>query len=257
MPQNPPSDLAGLTAVVTGAASGIGQAIALELATAGAHVVIHTRANQAGATQTADLAKAQEVEAQVQLCNLAEPAALAPFVEAAWNWRGAVDIWVNNAGADVLTGDAARWYYERKLEALWAVDVRATMLLSHDVGQRMKARGSGTIINMGWDRAETGMAGDSGEMFAATKGAVMAFTRSLACSLAPEVRVNCVAPGWIKTKWAEGASSEWHERAASESLVGRWGTPQDVASVVRYLASPAAKFVNAEIVKVGGGTKLF
>jgi 3-oxoacyl-[acyl-carrier protein] reductase len=257
MPQNTPFDLAGLTAVVTGAASGIGQAIALELATTGAHLVVHTRANRAGATQTAELAKARGVEAQVQLCNLAEPGELAPFVEAAWKWRGAVDIWVNNAGADVLTGDAARWPYERKLEALWAVDVRATMLLSQDVGWRMKTRGSGTIINMGWDRAETGMAGDSGEMFAATKGAVMAFTRSLACSLAPEVRVNCVAPGWIKTKWAEGASSKWHERAASESLVGRWGTPEDVASVVRFLASPAAKFVNAEIVKVGGGTKLF
>ncbi|HEY2893816.1 MAG TPA: SDR family NAD(P)-dependent oxidoreductase, partial [Pirellulales bacterium] len=132
MPQNPLSDLAGLTAVVTGAASGIGRAIALELVAAGAHVVIHTRANQAGATETADLAKVQGVEAEVQLCNLAEPGELASFVERAWNWRGAVDIWVNNAGADVLTGEAAGWPYERKLEALWAVDVRATMLLSHN-----------------------------------------------------------------------------------------------------------------------------
>jgi 3-oxoacyl-[acyl-carrier protein] reductase len=257
MPQNSPSGLAGLTAVVTGAASGIGRAIALDLVAAGAHVLIHTGSNQAGAEETADLARAQGAQTHILLCNLAEPGELAPFVESAWNWRGAIDVWVNNAGADVLTGAAARWPYERKLDALWAVDVRATMLLSREVGRRMKTRGSGSIINMGWDRAETGMAGDSGEMFGATKGAVMAFTRSLACSLAPEVRVNCIAPGWIKTKWGEGASRKWHERAASESLVGRWGAPQDVANVVRFLASPASKFVNAEIVKVGGGTKLF
>src|SRR4051794_13375464 len=170
MPQNSPSDLDGLIAVVTGAASGIGRAIALELVAGGAHVLVHTRANQAGAEETADLARAQGVETHIQLCNLAEPGELVPFVERAWNWRGAIDIWINNAGADVLTGEAARWPYERKLEALWAVDVRATMLLSREVGRRMKARGSGSIINMGWDRAETGMAGDSGEMFGATKG---------------------------------------------------------------------------------------
>src|SRR3954464_1135043 len=106
MPQNPLSDLAGLTAVVTGAASGIGRAIALELVAAGAHVLIHTRSNHAGAEETAELARAQGTQTEVQLCNLKEPEELAPFVERAWSWRGAVDIWVNNAGADVLTGEA-------------------------------------------------------------------------------------------------------------------------------------------------------
>ena len=94
----------------------------------------------------------------------------------------------------------------------------------------MKARGAGVIVNIGWDQAEHGMAGDSGEMFAATKGAVMAFTKSLARSLAPEVRVNCLAPGWIKTAWGEQASEYWQERASGESLLGRWGTPEDVAA---------------------------
>ena len=96
---------------------------------------------------------------------------------------------------------------------LWRVDVVATLRLSRAVGQRMQQRGRGVILNMGWDQAETGMAGDSGEMFAATKGAVMAATRSLAKSLAPEVRVNCLAPGWIRTEWGEQASDEWQERA--------------------------------------------
>jgi 3-oxoacyl-[acyl-carrier protein] reductase len=99
------------------------------------------------------------------------------------------------------------------------------------------------------------MAGDSGEMFAATKGAVMAFTRSLAKSLAPEVRVNCVAPGWIKTAWGDDASEYWQNRAVKESLLARWGTPDDVARAVRFLVSPDAAFITGEVVRVSGGLR--
>ena len=74
-------------------------------------------------------------------------------------WQDGLDIWINNAGADTLTGEAARWPFERKLAELWAVDVQATMRLARAVGERMKQRGRGVIINMGWDQAETGMAG--------------------------------------------------------------------------------------------------
>ena len=93
--------------------------------------------------------------------------------------------------------------FDDKLDTLLAVDVVATVRLTREVGRRMKAQGGGRIVTMGWDQAETGMEGDSGELFAATKGAVLAFTRSLALSLAPTVRVNAVAPGWIKTSWGE------------------------------------------------------
>jgi 3-oxoacyl-[acyl-carrier protein] reductase len=170
----------------------------------------------------------------------------------AWNWR-AVDIWINNAGADVLTGEAANWSFEEKLAALWQVDVVATLRLSREVGQRMKQRGTGVLVNMGWDQVETGMAGDSGELFGAAKGAVMAATRSLAKSLAPEVRVNCLAPGWIRTAWGQQASAEWQERAHRESLLCRWGEPEDVARVACFLASPAAEFVTGQVIHVNGG----
>jgi 3-oxoacyl-[acyl-carrier protein] reductase len=83
----------------------------------------------------------------------------------------------------------------------------------------------------------------------------MAFTRSAAQSLAPEVRVNCVAPGWIKTSWGERASQPWQDRAAAESLLGRWGTPEDVAGAVEFLASPAAEFITGQILPVNGGWK--
>jgi 3-oxoacyl-[acyl-carrier protein] reductase len=246
------NSLARQAAVVTGSSSGIGRAIALELAGAGADVLVHARHNRGGAARVAEEIRSLDRESLVVLADLSEPAQQDRLVEQAWGWKP-VDVWVNNAGADVLTGDAANWSFEEKLRALWQVDAVATLRLSRAIGQRMKERGRGVILNMGWDQATTGMAGDSGEMFAAVKGAVMAATRSLAKTLAPEVRVNCLAPGWIRTAWGEQASAEWQERAKSESLLGRWGLPLDVAQVARFLASPAAEFVNGQVIHINGG----
>jgi 3-oxoacyl-[acyl-carrier protein] reductase len=255
MSQHPRGDLEGLTAVVTGSSSGIGRAIALELAAAGADCAVHARANRAGADATAEEVRRLGRQSLVILGDLSQAATCEALVRDAWAWHGVVDIWVNNAGADVLTGEAAKWDFARKLETLQAIDVAATMHLSRAAGALMNERGSGTIVNMGWSQALVGMAGDSGQLFAATKAAVAGFTMSLARSLAPRVRVNCVAPGWIRTAWADGASNYWHQRACDESLLARWGTPEDVARVVRFLASPAAAFINAQIVAVDGGLK--
>jgi 3-oxoacyl-[acyl-carrier protein] reductase len=248
-----PSELDGLTAVVTGSSSGIGRAIALELAAAGADCLIHAQQNRAGADAVAAEIRGRKRQAQVLTADLARTDAQDDFAAQAWLWQGKVDIWINNAGADTLTGEAANWSFERKLEELWRVDVTATIRLSRLIGAKMKDRGSGVILNVGWDAAERGMAGDSGELFAAAKGAVMAFTRSLAHSLAPTVRVNCLAPGWIKTKWGKQASDKWQRRVRRESLLGRWGTPDDVARAARFLVSPAAAFINGQVVPVNGG----
>jgi 3-oxoacyl-[acyl-carrier protein] reductase len=248
-------ELAGLVAVVTGSSSGIGRAIALEIASAGADCLVHARQNREGADAVAAGISELGRKSQALIADLSEPGEQDRFAEDAWRWQGKVDVWINNAGADTLTADTARWRFEQKLEALWRLDVVATMRLSRSIGARMKDRGGGVILNMGWDQADRGMAGDSGELFAAAKGAVMAFTRSLARSLAPTVRVNCLAPGWIKTKWGEQASLYWQDRAMNESLLARWGTPDDVASVARFLASPVAAFINAQTIAVNGGLK--
>lgn len=244
--------LKGQTAIVTGSSSGIGQAIAIELAAAGANVLVHARRNRQGAEDVALRVRSLRRDAHVELADLSDPAEQDRLVDIAWNWRP-IDIWINNAGTDVLTGDAANWSFEEKLAALWKVDVVASLRLSRAVGKRMRERGHGAILNMGWDQAATGMAGDSGEFFAAVKGAVMAATKSLAKSLAPKVRVNCIAPGWIRTEWGQHASAEWQDRAQRESLVARWGEAEDVARVACFLVSPAASFITGQIIPVNGG----
>ncbi|HEY1785077.1 MAG TPA: SDR family NAD(P)-dependent oxidoreductase [Pirellulales bacterium] len=245
--------LTGQRALVTGASSGIGQAIAMALAGAGADVIVHARQNRAGADATAAAIVKLGRRADVLLADLADETTHEPLIRRAWEWHGALDILVNNAGADVLTGEAARWSFEAKLRRLWQVDVGGTIGLGRLCGARMVERGSGAIVNIGWDQAEHGMAGASGEAFTTTKGAVMAFSKSLARSLAPAVRVNCVAPGWIKTAWGEHASQAWQDRARRESLLARWGTPDDVAAAVVFLASPAASFITGHILPVNGG----
>ncbi|WP_231943769.1 SDR family NAD(P)-dependent oxidoreductase [Aeoliella mucimassa] len=244
--------MAGRSAVVTGSASGIGRAIALAFAYSGADVHLHTRANRAGLAELREQMTSLGVGGSDFVGDLADSSTCQALVAQTCG-SGAVDLWVNNAGVDVLTGPAADWSFDRKLEALWQVDVRATMELSRAVGERMLACGQGNIINIGWDQAEFGMEGDSGQMFAAVKAAVMAFTRSLARSLAPTVRVNCLAPGWIATKWSGNASDYWNRRAQGEALLGRWGTPEDVAAAALFLASEQSQFITGHTLPVNGG----
>jgi 3-oxoacyl-[acyl-carrier protein] reductase len=244
--------LAGKWALVTGSSGGIGTAIARELASAGANLILQAHSHPQSAQELANEFRAQQRQAEVIACDFEQPTARQTLLDSAQKIAH-VDILVNCAGADVLTGPAAELSFDEKLKLLWEVDVRGTIHLCRSFGRMMKERGSGSIINMGWTQAETGMAGDSGEYFATVKGAVMAYSRSLAKSLAPQVRVNCVAPGWIQTKWGEKTSEYWKSRAKSESLAGRWGQPEDVARVVRFLVSSEAAFVNGQVINVDGG----
>lgn len=247
-------DLAGLRMAVLGATSGIGRATALALAEAGADVLVHGRRSRDQAEAVADDCRRRgAARAAVLMADLADRALGDRLVADAWGLWGGLDAWLHLAGADTLTGPNAGLPFDAKLNLLWQVDVVASIRLCRAVGLRMKDQGRGTIVTMGWDQAETGMEGDSGELFAATKGAVMAFTRSLALSLAPTVRVNALAPGWIKTDWGEQASDVWQKRVLRETPLRRWGAPEDVARVARFLVSPEAGFLTGQIVRVNGG----
>ena len=260
-------DLAGQTALVTGSTSGIGLAIARAFADRGATILLHGRrlappvdasdaeSDRFGISTRDFLEPFQDrgVEVRGLGGDLTDPAACDRLADEAWAAFGGVEILVLNAGADTLTGEAARWSFEQKLDALLAVDLKATMRLARNLGDRMKARGRGCILTMGWDQAETGMEGDSGQLFAAAKGAVMCFTRSLALSLAPEVRVNCLAPGWVRTAWGETASPVWQDRVKRETPLGVWGLADDIASAAVWLASPRAGFVTGQTIRINGG----
>jgi 3-oxoacyl-[acyl-carrier protein] reductase len=239
---------------VLGSTSGIGRAVALSLADAGADVIIHGRSSRDSALAVADAVRQRGRRAGVLMADLADQATGVRLVDEAWSiWNG-LDAWLHVAGADTLTGDSAKLSFDAKLDLLWSVDVASTIRLCRIVGQLMRAQGSGSIVTMGWDQAETGMAGDSGELFSAAKGAIMAFTKSLALSLAPTVRVNALAPGWIKTSWGRMASQAWQDRVLSETPLRRWGTPEDVAQAARFLVGPAAQFITGQVLRVNGGS---
>lgn len=245
--------LLGKRALVTGASSGIGKAIAVALAQHGADVVIHAGKSADALEQTAVAIRGMGRFTHKMLVDLRDQDCCRKLAHEAWShWQG-LEIVVCNAGADILTGTGKTLSFEEKLTALWQVDVVSTMLLARELGARMKAAGQGVILTMGWDQAETGFEGDSGELFCAAKSAVMAFTRSLALNLAPTVRVNCLAPGWIKTQWGDHAPPAWQERAVREAPLKRWGTAEDVARTAVWLAGPDASFVTGQTIRVNGG----
>jgi 3-oxoacyl-[acyl-carrier protein] reductase len=246
--------LAGRCVLVTGASSGIGRAIALASARAGADVALTYRANQDGARDVERQITAAGRKAFVIQADVGQETSVRTLAESARGMLGRVDAWVNNAGADVLTGSAATLSDVAKLDLLLAVDLRGTMLASWSAAEILAAQpDGGVIINMSWDHVLTGMAGRNPELFAAVKGGVLAFSKALARSVAPRVRVNVVAPGWIDTAFAAGIDQRRRAAIADSIPLKRWGTPDDVAGAVVYLASPAAAFLTGQTLLIGGG----
>jgi 3-oxoacyl-[acyl-carrier protein] reductase len=251
---NSAAQLAGRAMLVTGASSGIGQAIALAAARAGADVAITYRANEKGARAVEREIRAMGRNAATFRADVADESSVRDLGPAALKALGRLDVWVNNAGADILTGPAALMPDSDKLDLLLAVDLRGTILASWRAVELLSAQpDGGVIINMSWDHVLTGMRGTNPQMYAAVKGGVLAFSKSLARSVAPRVRVNVLAPGWIETAFGEGLDEEKRREIAGSTPLQRWGTPDDVAGAAVFLASPAAAFLTGQTILVGGG----
>lgn len=243
------------TAVITGASTGIGRAIAVAFARQGANLILHAKSNQDGLAETEALVKQQGIECTTYLADLTCKDSRETFIKSVLN-SCPINIWVNNAGADILTNANSELGFSEKLNLLWEMDVRGTIEICRLIGDALTTTGrqaNAVILNMGWDQAETGQSGDSGQLFGPTKAAVMAYSRSLARTLAPHVRVNCLAPGWIQTAWGGDAPSHWDKRARSEALMQRWGTPEDVANAAVYVAAPSASFITGQTIHINGG----
>jgi len=238
-------------AVVTGGSSGIGRAIALALAAEGADVVVNYARSETRAREVAEQIDRAGGRAVAVGADVSRRADVDRLVARTLEVFGAIHVWVNNAGADILTGEAAGWPDDEKWDRVMAVDLKGTWLCSRSAAAAIV--GEGAIVNLSWDHALSGMGNPTGAIYAAAKGGILALSRCLAREFAPRVRVNVVAPGWIKTKWGEEVDEATSRAVIGATPLARWGTPEDVASAVLFLASPQAAFITGETVIVGGG----
>ncbi|AKO52677.1 oxidoreductase [Marinobacter psychrophilus] len=237
-------------ALVTGGAHGIGRGIVSYLLTQNWRVAFFdlddTAANEI-ATAFGDFANLLYVR-----CNVADEGDVKLALRQLINWGGRLDALVNNAGlADPVTGAV-----ENLSLAEWQkrLDVNLTgpfLMAKHSVPHLRLTLGA--IVNIASTRAMQSEANT--EAYAATKGGLVALTHALAISLGPEVRVNCISPGWIDTREPE-ASEEPAPLSALDHVqhpAGRVGTPDDIAAMVHYLVSPQAKFITGQNIVVDGG----
>ena len=246
--------LDGKAVVVTGGSSGIGRAIARRCAGAGADVLISYRRNRAGAEEAAAELRRSGRRVEVVQADISREEDIATLARTASDRLGRVDVWINNAGADILTGEGGRLSRVQKLDLVLAVDVRGTVLASWAAAKLLREQGrGGVIINMSWDHVILGMAGENPVLYSAAKGAVMSFSKSLARELAPEIRVNILAPGFIETAFGQDADSRFRDEVVELTPLKRWGTPDDVAGAALFLASDDAKFMTGQMIMVNGG----
>ena len=235
-------DLRDQKALVTGATSGLGRAIALQLARDGAEVIVHGR-DAARGIETVDAIIAAGGQARFVAADLSNLADMQRVIEDV----GDVDILVNNAGFSWF-GATANLESET-FDALFASNVRAAYFLVAAVAPGMVARGKGSIINVSSMAAEIGLAGAAA--YGATKAALSSMTRAWAAEFSPSgVRVNAIAPGPVYTG---GAAPERIEALGSTTLLKRAASVEEIAEVVGFLVSPRASYVTGAIIAADGG----
>jgi 2-dehydro-3-deoxy-D-gluconate 5-dehydrogenase len=243
-------DLEGQVAVVTGGNGGIGLAIALGLAGAGAKVAIWGRNAEKNAAALAAL-RARSPSALAQQVDVADRGQLQPALAAVESDLGPVSILINNAAVAALGGvlDLSPEDWDRVIET----DLTACFLLAKYAAQSMTKRHAGKIINLASTYSLFGSA--FAPSYSAAKGAIMQLTKSLAIELAPHnIQVNAILPGWIETDLTEPIKSmPLYQEILTRTPAGRFGTPDECAGAAIFLASAAAHFVTGTALVVDGG----
>src|SRR2546428_7289587 len=247
--------LTGKIVLVTGGSRGIGRAIALACAAAGADVAVTYKDNPAGAGETVERIRAAGRRAEALRADVAVAPALETLAADVKRAFGRVDAWINNAGADILTGAGARASWTEKLDRVLAVDLRGTVLASWAAVRLMREQPpGGVIVNMSWDHVLSGaMQGEYAQVFCAAKGGVLSFSRALARSVAPHIRVNVLGPGWVETAYGAELDAAAKARITEAIPLKRWARPEDVAHAAVYLASDAAGYVTGQMLVINGG----
>jgi len=247
--------LRGKVAIVTGASSGIGRAVALDLARCGTNIAfcfldLGSR-SRVDAHDTARMLREAEVRVYFRACDVREPHDVRRFVAEAQEELGGVHILINNAG---VSRDRPLWRMEdHEWESVLRTNVDGAFYFTRSVAPGMRAQEYGKIVNVSSVHGIRPVFGISN--YAASKAALIGLTQSTAVELGPRnINVNAVAPGYIRTtRLTEGVPSELLDRAREESALGRLGDPKDVADVVLFLCSESARHITGAVIPIDGG----
>lgn len=250
--------LANKTAVITGSSTGIGASIAYIFANAGAHVVVNYKNTTDKANRVVEKITEAGGKALAIQADISKPAEVQTLIKTAQKALGHIDILVNNAGANILTNANKTLDTTEKLNLLIENDLRGTISCCWGIVPLMQQMGKGSIINMSWDLAmhgsSGGLVGSNPQIFATVKAGIHGFSQALAKTVAPLIRVNILAPGWIKTEFAESTMQhDYYQKRIDEIPLQRFGQPEDVAYAALYLASDEASYITGQTIQINGG----
>lgn len=241
--------LQGKVAVVTGGSRGIGRAIAIALAAEGALVAVCSRSLD-GCRETAEVIHSGGGAARAYQVDVADEKSVGALVDDVLERFGRIDILVNNAG--VTADNLLVRLKEADWDAVININLKGTFTCTKAVARAMIRQRGGRIINIA---SVVGMVGNPGQAnYCASKAGIIGFTKSVARELASRsITVNCVAPGYIKTSMTDALPQKAREEMLRLIPLGRLGEPEDVAEIVKFLASPAAAYITGEVIRADGG----